>query len=200
MEELALWFGAGRLTSLCLHSPSLEGSWGPDGLQHPLRLWSTTPAPPHFQLSTVLPGSSIYYSILFINVLEAEKAQKLGFVSEGQTHVFCMGSRKQNAVGSFIIEKEKKITLHILNNQAQLFSKSYDSNFIFKSPFLQHFCPSEITLHLVALSAQIWHITFTHPRIAQKNTFMKYLHKEGTHSLTDSHSVKYTRHKFQNAK
>lgn len=65
-----------------------------------------------------------------------------------------------------IIEKEKKKTLHILNNQAQLFSKAYDSKFIFKSPFLQHFGPSEITLHLVALSAQIWHITFTHPRIA----------------------------------
>ena len=70
----------------------------------------------------------------------------------------------------------------------------------FQAPFLQHFCPSEITLHLVVLSAQIWHITFTHPRRAQKNTFMKYLHKEGTHSLTDSHSGKYTRHKFQNAK
>lgn len=47
---------------------------------------------------------------------------------------------------------------------------------------------------------QIQHITFTHPRIAQKNTFMKYPHKEDTHSLTDSHSGKYTRHKFKNVK
>lgn len=44
---------------------------------------------------------------------------------------------------------------------------------------------------------QIQHISFTHPRIAQKNTFMKYPHKEDTHSLMDSHSRKSMRHNFK---
>lgn len=44
---------------------------------------------------------------------------------------------------------------------------------------------------------QIQHISFTHPRIAQKNTFMKYPHKEDTHSLMDLHSRKSMRPYFK---